>query len=95
VPDNCISGGKVLKRGTTSSYQPSGHHTPHGRLEFITEPKCIGRQFPKIAPKTGAPKAITAMAHKLARLVHHMLKFGNEYTDKGAEHYETKSVSNR
>jgi len=31
----------------------------------------------------GAPKAITAMAHKLARLVYRMLKWGHEYVDKG------------
>jgi len=30
----------------------------------------------------GAPKAITAMAHKLARLVYRMLKWGHEYVDK-------------
>jgi len=40
--------------------------------------------------KLGAPKAITAMAHKLARLVYRMLKFGTEYVDQGAEHYEAK-----
>ena len=28
--------------------------------------------------------------HKLARLVYRMLKFGQEYVDKGAEHYETR-----
>jgi transposase len=30
------------------------------------------------------------MAHKLARIVYRMLKFGKDYVDKGAEHYESK-----
>jgi len=30
------------------------------------------------------------MAHKLARLVYRMLKFGHEYVDKGASYYEER-----
>ena len=36
----------------------------------------------------GAPKAITATAHKLARLIYTMLRYGQEYVDVGAEYYE-------
>ena len=39
---------------------------------------------------TGAPKAITATAHKLARLVYSMLRYGQEYQDTGAEYRETQ-----
>jgi hypothetical protein len=39
----------------------------------------------------GAPKAITAMAHRLARLVYRMLKYGQHYVDKGAEYYERRN----
>jgi transposase len=38
----------------------------------------------------GAPKAITAMAHRLARLVYRMPKFGHEYVDKGTQYYEER-----
>ena len=42
------------------------------------------------APYThlGASKAITATAHKLARLIYAMLRYGREYVDAGAEYYE-------
>jgi len=30
------------------------------------------------------------MAHKLARLIYRMMKFGNEYVDKGMAAYESK-----
>jgi hypothetical protein len=30
------------------------------------------------------------MAHRLARLVYRMLKYGQQYVDKGAEYYEQR-----
>jgi transposase len=49
--------------------------------------------FRRLRRKLGAPKAITAMAHKLARLVYRMLKVGQGYVDKGMEHYEISTRS--
>ena len=40
--------------------------------------------------RLGAPKAITATAHKLARLVYTMLKHGTAYVDAGQEYYEER-----
>ncbi len=37
-----------------------------------------------------APKAITATAHKLARLIYSMLRYGQDYVDVGAEYYENQ-----
>ena len=34
------------------------------------------------------PKAVTAAAHKLARLIYAMLTKGQEYTDLGQHYYE-------
>ena len=31
------------------------------------------------------------MAHRLARLVYRILKYGQQYVDKGAEHYERRN----
>ena len=41
----------------------------------------------------GAPKAITATAHKLSRLVYRMLKHGAEYVRVGLAEYEQKVKS--
>ena len=38
----------------------------------------------------GAAKAITATAHKLARTIYSMLRYGQDYVDAGAEHYESQ-----
>lgn len=40
--------------------------------------------------RLGAPKAITATAHKLAKLVYTMLKHGNSYYDAGQDIYEER-----
>jgi hypothetical protein len=36
------------------------------------------------------PKAITAAAHKLARLIYTMLTKGEEYTDQGQDYFEER-----
>jgi len=36
----------------------------------------------------GVPEAITATAHKLARLIYSMLRYGHEYVDAGQDYYE-------
>ena len=35
--------------------------------------------------------AITTVAHRLSRLVYRMLKYGQQYVDKGAEYYEQRN----
>ena len=35
------------------------------------------------------------MAHRLARLVYRMLKYGQEYIDKGTEYYEERTANNK
>jgi len=50
----------------------------------------LGAQYRRLRSRLGAPKAITAMAHRLARLVYRMLKYGQEYVDKGMQYYEDR-----
>jgi hypothetical protein len=38
--------------------------------------------------RLGMPKAITATAHKLAKIVYNMLKYGKAYVDRGVQYYE-------
>jgi len=40
--------------------------------------------------RLGPEKAIVATAHKLARLLYRMLKFGEVYVDQGQEEYERR-----
>jgi hypothetical protein len=48
----------------------------------------LGAYFRRLKSRLGAPKAITAAAHKLARLVYSLLKHGQAYLAKSLEEYE-------
>ena len=48
----------------------------------------LGAQYRRLRAKLGSPKAVKAMAAKLARIIYRTLKFGQTYVDKGSEAYE-------
>jgi transposase len=48
----------------------------------------LGAYYRRMATRLGAGKAITATAHKLARLVYAMLTKGCDYVERSEEHYE-------
>jgi len=89
-PDNRVSGGKVLKRGTRQVVNRAATALRLAAWSLIRSQSALGANFRRLRSRLGAPKAITAMAHKLARLIYRMLKFGAEYIDKGMEAYESR-----
>jgi len=89
-PDNRISGGKVLKRGTRQVVNRAATALRLAAWSLIRSQSALGANFRRLRSRLGAPKAITAMAHKLARLIYRMLKFGTEYVDKGMAAYESR-----
>ena len=48
----------------------------------------LGAFFRRLKSRLGAPKAITATAHKLARIVYRLLKNGTAYVKQGLAEYE-------
>jgi transposase len=58
----------------------------------------LGAYLRRLRARLGAPKALTATAHKLARLIYSMLAHGTAYTDLGQEYYEqryrTRAIQN-
>jgi len=89
-PDNRISGGKILKRGTRQVVNRAATALRLAAWSLIRSQSALGANFRRLRSRLGAPKAITAMAHKLARLIYRMLKFGANYVDKGIEAYESR-----
>src|SRR6202521_2101878 len=89
-PDNRISGNKVLSKGTRHVVNRAATALRIAATTLLRSRTYLGAQYRRLRTKLGAPKAITAMAHKLARLVYRMLKYGQGYVDKGMEHYEAK-----
>src|SRR5208337_5561898 len=89
-PDNRISGDKVLGRGTRRVVNRAATALRIAATTLLKSRTYLGAQYRRLRTKLGAPKAITAMAHRLARLVYRMLKYGQAYVDKGAEYYEQR-----
>ena len=50
----------------------------------------LGAQYRRLRTRLGAPKAITAMARKLACLFYRLLRHGQPYVDNGAQCYESR-----
>jgi transposase len=89
-PDNRISGDKVLSKGTRHVVNRAATALRLAATTLLNNRSYLGAQYRRLRTKLGAPKAITAMAHKLARLVYRMLKYGHEYVDKGMQSYEDR-----
>ncbi|NER27722.1 MAG: IS110 family transposase, partial [Symploca sp. SIO1C4] len=47
----------------------------------------LGAFYRRLRSRLGTPKAITATAHKLARIFYRLWKSGGEYLDPGADYY--------
>ena len=89
-PDNRIRGDKVLSRGTRRVVNRAATALRQAANTLMRSRSYLGAQYRRLRTKLGAPKAITAMAHRLARLVYRMLKYGQTYVDKGTEYYEER-----
>ena len=48
----------------------------------------IGTYCRRLKKRLGVPKAITATARKLACIFYSMLKYGQEYVERGIDYYE-------
>src|SRR6476620_11119304 len=75
-PDNRITGGKVIRRGTRHVINRAATAFRIAATTLLRSQSYLGAQFRRFRNKLGAPKAITAMAHKLAVLVYRMLRSG-------------------
>ena len=55
-----------------------------------TSQSALGAYFRRLCARMDKPKAVTAAAHKLARLIYAMLTRGQQYTDQGQAYYEER-----
>jgi transposase len=89
-PNNEISGGKVLRRGTRKVVNRVAKALRLCAQSLFNSKSALGAYARRMRARCDSRIAITATAHKLARLIYRMLKYGEEYIDIGAEQYETR-----
>jgi transposase len=89
-PDNRISGGKVLSSRTRRVVNRATDALRMAAVTLEDSQSALGAFYRRMKARLGAAEAVTATAHKLARIVYRLLKHGEAYVRQGMEDYERK-----
>jgi transposase len=80
-PDNRISGGKVLSVQTRIVKNRAAGALRMASQSLHRSKSYLGEYYRRMRAKMGTPKAITATAHKLARIIFHLLSTRQPYDE--------------
>jgi len=94
-PDHRISGGRILGRSTRPVVSRARDALRIAAYTLERSKSGLGAKYRRLKHKLGAPKGVVAMAHHLARLIYRMIKYGQDYVEKGIEAYEAKYKEQR
>lgn len=89
-PNNKITGGKVFDTRTKKVNNRASTAFRIAALNIGKGKSALAGFYRRIRSKSGAPKAITATARKLACMFYRLLKYGQDYVESGIEAYEKK-----
>jgi len=78
-PANDISGGTVLRTGTRKVNSRAAKVLRLAAQTLYRSKTPLGDFYRRMRAKLGGPKAVTATAHKLARIIYHLVTTGQEY----------------
>jgi len=87
-PSTKISGGKVLSAGTKRSANRARQAFRMAAMALSRSDSALGAFYRRLCSRMDKPRANTATAHKLARMVYFMLTRGEAFVDQGQQHYE-------
>jgi len=87
-PNNRITGSKVKKSNTRKVKNRAATALRVAAQSLHKSQTALGAYYRRMRARLGPAKAITATAHKLARLIYRMLKYGEDYIAKGQQWYE-------
>lgn len=87
-PGNKITGGKRLSGKTRPSANRAAGAFRLAAYSLANSKTALGAFYRRLRNRLGAPKAITATAHKLARLFYRLLKTQTPFVDVGQDYYE-------
>jgi transposase len=90
-PDNRISGGRVLNSRTRRVVNRLSDALRIAATTLERSQSALGAFHRRMKAKLGAAEAVTATAHKLARLIYRLIKHGEAYVREGMEKYEKKN----
>ena len=94
-PNPQISGGRVLKRGTRDVKHPVATIFRLAAQSLHHSDSFLGEFYRRMRAKLGAPKAITATAHKLARIYYHLVTTKQAYDESVFAKQEEREAKRR
>ncbi len=89
-PGTKITGGKVMSGKTTRCANRAAQALRLAAAALRSSQSALGAYYRRMCARMDKPKAVTAAAHKLARLIYAMLTHGQEYTDRGQDYFEER-----
>ncbi len=89
-PENRVTGGKIKSVRTRKVVNRAAKAFRIAANSLKNSPSALGGYYRRMRARLGPPKAVTATAHKLARIFFHLWKNGGSYQDLGADYYEQK-----
>jgi transposase len=89
-PNNQVTGGKVKHRGVQPTQNRVSIALRIAAASLKHSDSALGAFYRRISARGGAPVAVTATAHKLARIIYAMLKNHTPYHDEGVQAYEQR-----
>ncbi len=89
-PGTKITGSKVMSGKTKRCANRAAQALRLAAAALRSSQSALGAYFRRMCARMDKPKAVTAAAHKLARLIDTMLTKGEEYTDQGQDYYEER-----
>ena len=89
-PGTKITGGKVMSGKTKRVVNRAAQALRLAAAALRSSKSALGAYFRRLCSRMDKPKAVTAAAHKIARLIYTMLTKGQEYTDQGQDYYEER-----
>ena len=90
APHNDISGGKVLHSYTLQTNNRAGQAFRQAAATMVRADCAFGAFYRRLKSRLGPAQANVATAHKMARVVYHMLKFKLDYQTMTAYQYEQR-----
>src|SRR3546814_15800421 len=88
-PGTKVSGGKRLSGRTKVSANRAAAAFRMAAYALANAKCALGAFYRRLRARLGAPKAITATAHKLARIFYRMLPTKTPFRDTGQDKYDT------
>ena len=89
-PGSRITGGKVKSSKTRPVVNRAANAFRMAAQTLTRSQSALGAFYRRMKARLGAPKAITAAAHKLARIFYQVWSHREGYVDPGPEHYEQR-----